>query len=84
MKPVLGLRIGTRMFLGLPDPDPDPPFSQGVERTEIKIVFLHPENILYFTLKEFHLVSLVLEIMNFHEFRQVTQLCLALASILPA
>ncbi len=43
-----------------------------------------PENILYFTLKEFHLVSLVLEIMNFCEFRQVTQLCLALASILPA
>ncbi len=42
------------------------------------------ENILYFTLKEFHLVSLVLEIMNFHELRQVTQLCLALASILPA
>jgi hypothetical protein len=39
MKPVLGIRIGTRMFLGLPVPDPDPPFSQGVERTEIKIVF---------------------------------------------
>jgi hypothetical protein len=37
MKPVLGIRIGTRMFLGLPDPDPS--LSQGVERTEIKIVF---------------------------------------------
>jgi hypothetical protein len=40
-------------------------------------VFMGLENILYFTLKEFHLGSLVLEIMNFHEFRQVTQLCLA-------
>ncbi len=48
------------------------------------LTFFMKENILYFTLKEFHLVSLVLEIMNFREFRQVTQLCLALASILPA
>jgi hypothetical protein len=55
-----------------------------VHKHEIILNFFWTENILYFTLKEFHLVSLVLEIMNFLKFRQVTQLCLALASILPA